>query len=138
MIIDQYDVKEGFYYSKEHEWVKIEDDKCRVGIGDYAQKQLHEVVYAELPKIGSKIKQKEPLGTLESIKAVADVYSPISGEIIKVNEELKNSPELINNNPYDNGWIAIIKPSKLGEEIETLMNAKKYSKFLEEQIKNGI
>jgi len=127
--VGEYDVREGLYYSKEHEWAKAEQDKCRVGVADYAQQRLHEVVYAELPRVGSKVSQGESLGTVESVKAVADVFSPISGEVIEVNERLRDSPELINKTPYDEGWIAVIRSSK-PEEFKNLMDAAAYSEFL--------
>lgn len=116
----------GLYYTKEHEWIRIEGDKCRVGVTDYAQDSLHEIVYVELPKVGAKVAQMQSLGTVESVKAVADVYSPISGLVLEVNNELSDAPELVNRSPYEKGWIAIIKPDDIKKDLPTLMNPEAY------------
>lgn len=120
--VDGYEVPEGLYYTKDFEWVKIEGDKVRVGITDYAQKQLREIVYAELPNTGTMTKQNEPYGTVESVKAVSDLVAPISGEILEVNTEVQSKPELLNEDPYGKGWLLIIKPSNLQGELANLMN----------------
>ncbi len=112
--------------------VKLEGDLARIGVTDYAQQTLHEVVYTELPEIGRKLSKGDTLGTLESVKAVAEVYTPLSGEIAEVNKSLTDTPELINKSPYDKGWIAIIKPSNLNEELQTLMDASKYGDYLKQ------
>ena len=117
-------------YTKEHEWVRVEGDKCRVGVTDYAQKSLHEVVYVELPKVGTEVSRMQSLGTVESVKAVADVYSPLSGEVLEVNNILSDAPELVNKGPYGEGWITLIKPSDLKKELSGLMNAQAYREFL--------
>ncbi len=132
--VGDYEVKEGLHYSKEHEWVKVENGTCRVGINDYAQKKLHEVVYADLPKVGLHVSQMDSLGTVESVKAVADLFSPISGEVKEANDKLKDNPELINKEPYDEGWIAILKPSKLQEDLNNLMEATSYADYLEKML----
>jgi glycine cleavage system H protein len=119
--VDGYEVPEGLYYSKDFGWLKIEGDKVRVGITDYAQKQLREIVYAELPSPGATTKQNEPYGTLESVKAVSDLVAPISGEILEVNTEVQSKPELLNEDPYGNGWLLVIKPSNLQAELANLM-----------------
>ncbi|WP_455364134.1 glycine cleavage system protein GcvH [[Eubacterium] cellulosolvens] len=134
MKVGDYEVKEGLHYSKEHEWVKVENGTCRVGINDYAQKKLHEVVYADLPKVGLHVSQMDSLGTVESVKAVADLFSPISGEVKEANDKLKDNPELINKEPYDEGWIAILKPSKLQEDLNNLMEATSYADYLEKML----
>lgn len=119
-------------YSKEHEWVKVlEDGTALIGISDYAQDQLHELVYVELPQVGREVSQMEAIGTVESVKAVSDVYSPISGTILEVNNELQNSPELINQDPYGKGWIAKIKPKNLEAELRGLMDSEAYKKYIE-------
>ncbi len=130
MKVGEYEVPDGLYYSKEHEWVKIEGDKCRVGITDYAQKSLHEVVFVDLPKIGMNVSQSQSIGTVESVKAVTDVFSPVSGEIVEANQNLPDRPELVNQSPYGDGWIAIIKPSNLDPEIKSLLDARNYSEYL--------
>lgn len=130
MKIDDYDVPDDLHYTKEHTWVKVEDDKCRVGVTDYAQKALHEVVFVELPKVGSKVEQLKATGTLESVKAVSDFFSPVSGDITEVNSTLPDNPELVNQSPYGDGWLAIIKPSSLSQELGSLMDTKGYCDFL--------
>jgi glycine cleavage system H protein len=126
----EYNVPEDVYYTKEHEWVRLEGDKCRVGVTDYAQNSLHEVVYVDLPKVGLKVVQMQSLGTVESVKAVADVYSPISGTVLEVNDTLSDAPELVNKSPYTEGWITIIRPADLKKEMPSLMKAHGYKDFL--------
>jgi glycine cleavage system H protein len=130
-----YEIPDGFYYSREHEWMKIESESCRVGITDYAQGTLHEVVYVDLPEIKRRLTQNEVFGTVESVKAVSELYSPISGEIIERNDELVSTPELVNQDPYGTGWIVVVKPSHLDDELKVLLSASDYAKFLEELIK---
>lgn len=120
------------YYTKGHEWLRIENEKCRIGITDYAQKTLHEVVYVDLPPLRKEIAQNESFGTVESVKAVSEVYSPISGEIVERNEKLINSPELVNEDPYGAGWIVIVKPSRLDIELRSLLDHGEYSKLVAE------
>jgi glycine cleavage system H protein len=122
----EYQVLSELYYTKEHEWVRIEGDKCRIGVTDYAQDSLHEIVYVDLPKVGSKVTQMQSLGTVESVKAVADVYSPIAGLVLEVNNELSDAPELVNKSPYEKGWITIIKPDDLRKDLATLMKPEAY------------
>jgi glycine cleavage system H protein len=129
------EVPEELYYTKEHEWLKIENEKCRVGITDYAQKSLHEVVYVDLPNVGKALTQSAVFGTVESVKAVSELYSPVSGEIVQRNEELVNSPELVNKQPYGTGWIVLVKPSRLQDELKALLNAQGYAEFLQEVAK---
>lgn len=119
-----------FYYSKDHEWAQIKDDTVTVGITDFAQKQLGDVVYVELPKVGALLEFHQSIGVVESVKAVSDIYSPLSGEVIAVNEELNDSPELINEDPHGKGWIIRLK-IKDESETEKLMSATEYEKFLE-------
>jgi glycine cleavage system H protein len=126
----EYQVPAEFLYTKEHEWVRVEADKCRIGVTDYAQDSLHEVVYVDLPKVGVKVAQMQSLGTVESVKAVADVYSPIAGIILEVNNELSDAPELVNKHPYDKGWITVIKPDDLKKDQATLMRPEVYRDFL--------
>jgi len=133
--VDDYEIRTDLFYSEEHEWVRLEEDgNARMGITDYAQKSLHEIVYVELPEEGATVEQMKPIGTVESIKAVSEVYSPLSGEIIKINERLMDSPELVNNSPYDKGWIAVIKPSALEEELKKLMSPEQYGEFIKQLV----
>jgi len=117
-------------YTKDHEWLRMEGDLCRVGITDYAQNSLHEVVYADLPQVGRRLAQKESFGTVESVKAVSEVYSPISGEVVEVNQKLADAPELVNQQPYREGWLILMKPLKLKDEAGSLLSAKEYEELL--------
>ena len=131
---EEYDIPEGLYYSEEHEWVKTEEDgTVIIGVSDYAQKTLHDIVYVELPEVGSDAEYMGVIGALESVKAVSDMNSPISGEVLEVNDELLDSPEIINEDPYGRGWIAKIKPSNLQGDILNLMDAAAYKKHVAEQ-----
>jgi len=131
MMTEEYKVEEGFYYTKEHEWAKkVDDGNVLVGIADYAQAQLHEIVYVELPEMNAEVGQMEAVGAVESVKAVSDFYCPVSGKVIEVNESLLDAPEKINEDPYGEGWIAKIEPTNLEGDIENLMNAEAYSEFL--------
>jgi len=121
---------EDSYYSQDHEWVRIEGDKATVGITDFAQKHLGDVVYVELPAIGTRLDLHQTIGVVESVKAVSDVYSPISGEVIAVNEELNDSPEMLNQDPHGKGWMIRMKVRDKAD-AEKLMNSADYEKFLE-------
>ena len=120
--VDGYEVPEGLYYSKDFAWIKIEGDRIRMGITDYAQKSLREIVYAELPKAGDAVKQGEPYGTLESVKAVSDLVAAVSGAIEEVNAEAQSKPETLNEDPYVKGWLLIVKPANLQAELANLMD----------------
>ncbi|MED4533886.1 glycine cleavage system protein GcvH [Metabacillus fastidiosus] len=124
-------VLEQLRYSKEHEWVKVEGDKVRIGITQFAQSELGDIVFVELPEIGKVIQADEPFGSLESVKTVSELYAPISGEVIEVNGELDDSPEFVNESPYEKAWMVVIKPTDLNE-IESLMTAEQYSKMINE------
>ena len=119
-----------FRYSKDHEWLRVEGDKGTVGITEFAQKQLGDIVYVELPQPGAVLEFHQSLGVIESVKAVSDVYSPLSGEVVEINEQLMESPELVNEDPHGKGWIVRIK-IKDESEVENLMSASEYEKFLE-------
>src|SRR5271169_4954799 len=123
--VEAYEVPEGLYFSKDFEWVKIEGDKIRMGITDYAQKALREIVYAELPGAGTEVKQGEPYGTLESVKAVSDLVAAVSGTIEEVNDQVSSKPELLNEDPYEKAWLIIVKPSNLNAELANLMDFNK-------------
>src|SRR5690348_1455034 len=126
----EYHLPTDLLYTKEHEWVRVEGDKCRVGVTDYAQDSLHEIVYVDLPKVGAKVSQMQSIGTVESVKAVADVYSPIAGEVLEVNGELSNAPELVNKSPYEKGWLTIIRPNDLKKDVLSLMKPDAYRDFV--------
>jgi glycine cleavage system H protein len=123
--VDGTEVKEELYYTKEFEWAKVEGDKVRIGVTDYAQKQLREIVYAELPSTGTSITQNTPYGTVESVKAVSDLVAPISGEILEVNTEVQSKPELLNEDPYGKAWLLVVKPTNLQAELPNLMDFNK-------------
>ena len=120
--VEGYEVPEGLYYSKDFAWIKIEGDNVRMGITDYAQKSLREIVYAELPAAGSAVRQGEPYGTLESVKAVSDLIAGLSGTIEEVNPEVQSKPETLNEDPYIKGWLLVVKPANLQAELLNLMD----------------
>lgn len=118
-------------YTNDHEWVRVEGDIAYVGITDYAQDALGDVVFLEIPEVGAHVEKGETFGVVESVKAVSDLYSPLSGEVVKANEDLVDAPEAINEDPYDDGWMIAVKmsdPSELGE----LMTAEDYETFIAE------
>jgi glycine cleavage system H protein len=117
-------------YTKEHEWIRQEDGIVRVGITDYAQEELHEVVMVELPAGGTPVKANEVFGTVDSVKATSELFSPVSGEVVEMNEKLEEAPELVNNDPYGEGWMITIKPSD-PDEIKGLMKPDAYKTFTE-------
>ena len=116
-------------YTREHEWAKQDGARVRVGITAYAQEQLGDVVFVELPKLGAKATAKKPFGVVESVKAVSDLFAPVSGEIVEVNGELPNKPETVNQDPYGKGWMIVIAPSNKGE-WDQLLTAAQYEEFL--------
>jgi len=120
--IDGIEVPEGLYYSKEWFWVKIEGGKARMGVTDYAQKQLREIVFVELPSAGGTVKANEPFGSVESVKAVSDLIAPLSGTIEQTNPDVTSKPELLNEDPYQKGWLLLITPSNLDAELKALMD----------------
>ena len=126
----EFQIPAEFYYTKEHEWVRIEGANCRIGVTDYAQNSLHEIVYVDLPKVGARVALMQSLGTVESVKAVADVYSPISGVVLEVNSELSDAPELVNKSPYEKGWITIIRPDDMKKDLPLLMKPEAYRDFV--------
>lgn len=132
MMSEEYVVPEGLYYTEEHEWVKLlEEGKVLVGVTDYAQKSLHEVVYIEVPSEGDRLKQGEAIGAVESVKAVSDIYAPVSGTVDEVNDELVQSPELINSDPYGKGWVVKIASKTLEDELDGLLSPDQYREHLE-------
>jgi len=123
---------EDLKYTQEHEWVQLEEDVVTVGITDFAQDALGDVVFVELPEVGSEVEAGKSFGVVESVKAVSDVYAPVSGEVIEVNEDLPDTPELINTSPYDDGWMIKVRLSK-PSQLDDLMDAEAYQAFLEEE-----
>ena len=133
---EEYEVPEDLLYTRDHEWIKVEGNVITIGVTDYGQKKLREVVYVELPTVGQRVEEGEAIATLESVKASAEVYTPASGRVIEVNSKLVDSPELINDDPYGDGWIARIE---LEEErgFEDLMEPDEYRKYLEDLEEKG-
>jgi glycine cleavage system H protein len=129
-------VEKGLLYLESHEWVRLEGDEAVVGISDFAQEELNDVVYVELPEVGDTFAKGDVFGTVESVKAASDVYLPLSSEVIAVNKELEDSPQLVNEDPYGKGWFVRIKVSN-PEEAKTLLDADGYAKFLAEEAKKG-
>lgn len=123
---------DGLKYSKDHEWVRLDGEKAYVGITDHAQNSLGEIVFVELPEVGAEISAGDVLGVVESVKAAADVYSPVSGRVAEINEELENSPEKINEEPYDS-WIAVLELTDVSD-LDELLNADEYEKFCDEEV----
>jgi glycine cleavage system H protein len=119
---------ENFRYTKEHEWVRVEGDTGVVGITDYAQEQLGDIVYVDLPKPGTQLEQGKPMGSVESVKAVSDIYAPVSGEVTAVNDLLATAPEKLNADPHGEAWLVKIKLSAPGE-IQQLLSAADYQKY---------
>ncbi len=124
-------VPEGLRYTKEHEWIKVEGDRGRVGITHFAQEQLGEVVLVELRKVGRKLTPMEVFGVVESVKAVSDLYCPAGGEVLEVNATLEKSPELVNKDPYGQGWMLVLK-IRTPKDLDALMDAKGYTALLAE------
>ncbi len=118
-------------FTKDHEWVLVDGNIARVGITDYAQNELGDVVFVDLPTVGDVVEEGEGFAVVESVKAVSDVYAPVGGTIVRINEELETSPELINESPYEQGWIAEIEMAE-GTQLDDLMNAEEYNAFIKE------
>jgi glycine cleavage system H protein len=116
-------------YTKEHEWARVDGDRARVGITAYAQEQLGDVVFVELPKVGAKVSRLQTFGVVESVKAVSDLYAPLSGEVVEVNAELVQKPELVNQDPYGKGWMIVVSVSS-PQEVSALLSAPQYEEFL--------
>ncbi|MDI6697882.1 MAG: glycine cleavage system protein GcvH [Candidatus Saccharicenans sp.] len=121
---------DNLYYSKDHEWLRLEGEEAVVGITDFAQKQLGDIIYVDLPQPGKVLEAHQTVGSVESVKSVSDVYSPVSGEVVAVNSELSQSPDLINKDPHGQGWIVRLK-IKDKAEVNNLMKAAEYEKYLE-------
>ncbi len=119
-------------YTQEHEWARREGDRVRIGITDYAQQQLGDVVFVELPAVGARVTSRQAFGVVESVKSVSDLYAPMTGEVVEVNGELKSNPALVNRDPYGQGWMIVIRPSQPAE-WDGLLSAQQYEAFIAEQ-----
>ena len=128
------DIPERLRYTRDHEWVRVEDGGVRIGITDYAQHELGDVVFVDLKSAGTAVKKGDPVGTVESVKAVSDVYSPVSGAITEANADLESGPELVNQDCYGSGWMVIITGAPV-MEVEALMDAPAYRAYLEQEAK---
>jgi len=122
-------VPETLRYTKDHEWAKLEGKRARIGITDYAQTELTDVVYVELPPVGKVVKQGEPLGTVESVKAVSEIFAPVSGKVVEVNKALEEKPEIVNKDPYGEGWMVVLEASE-STRADSLMDAAAYRKHI--------
>jgi len=127
--IDELNLPDDLRYAKDHEWTRLEGDKVKIGIDDYAQDQLGDIVFVELPEVGATFSKGEEFGTVESVKAVSELFMPIGGEILAINTALEETPEHVNNSPYDEGWMIEIKPNDVAE-MDTLMDKEAYIKML--------
>lgn len=123
---------DGLKYSKEHEWVLVEDNIAIIGITEFAQHELGDVVYVELPEVGEKIVKDDPFGAVESVKAVSDVFAPVSGAVVEVNDTLPENPETINDDPYGDGWMIKVEITDM-DDLKDLMNAEEYAEYIEQQ-----
>lgn len=117
-------------YSEEHEWIKKEGDNVRIGITDFAQSELGDIVFVELPEEGDEVVAGESFGSVESVKTVSELYSPITGTVVSVNEDLDDSPEFVNESPYETAWMVVVEPSK-PEELDALLSDAQYKAFIE-------
>jgi glycine cleavage system H protein len=123
---------DGLKYTKEHEWVLVEEHIATVGITEYAQQELGDIVYVELPEVGEKIVKDDPFGAVESVKAVSDIYAPISGAVLEINDSLPENPEIVNEDPYGDGWMIKVEMSDM-DELKDLMNAEEYAEYVGRQ-----
>lgn len=117
-------------YSEEHEWVKKEDGKVRIGITDFAQSELGDIVFVELPEVGEELDADEPFGSVESVKTVSELYAPLSGKVVEINEELEDSPEFVNESPYDKAWMVVVEP-KDSSDLDKLMTPEQYEEMID-------
>ena len=123
---------EGLKYSKEHEWVLVEGQTATIGITEFAQEELGDIVFVELPEVGEKVVKDDPFGAVESVKAVSDVYAPVSGAVLEVNDVLPDNPETINDDPYGDGWLIRVELSD-ADDLKDLMDADEYAEYVAQQ-----
>ena len=126
-----FEVRDGLFYTKDHEWVLVDGKRAKFGMADYAQHEMGDLVYVELPEVGTHIALDEEIGAMESVKSVEPIYAPVSGTIVEINGDLDNEPEIVNKDPYGNGWMAVIEMDD-PSEIESLANSYKYRERLGE------
>ncbi|MBX6341186.1 MAG: glycine cleavage system protein GcvH [Thermomicrobiaceae bacterium] len=126
------EVRPGLRYTKTHEWVKVDGDTATIGVSDFAQSELGDITYLELPEPGTQVTQGEPLGVIESVKAASDIYAPISGEVVESNQRVVDSPELVNSSPYEEAWLVRVRMSD-PSQLDSLMDAEAYEQFANEQ-----
>lgn len=122
---------EELLYSEEHEWIKKEGDQVRIGITDFAQAELGDIVFVELPEVGDELEADEPFGSVESVKTVSELYAPLSGKVVEVNEELEDNPEYVNESPYENAWMVVLEPAD-DSEFDDLLSAEQYAAVIDE------
>ena len=123
---------EGLKYSKEHEWVLVEDQVAIIGITEYAQHELGDIVYVELPEVGEKVVKDDPFGAVESVKAVSDIFAPVSGTVLEINDALPESPDIINEDAYGDGWMIKVEMTDM-DDLKDLMSAEEYAEYIEQQ-----
>ena len=133
--VDEYEILDNLYYTEEHEWARVEGDKVTIGITDFAQKELTDIVYLEFPEVGKEVSFMEEWGIVESVKAMSGIYAPVSGTITEVNTELPEAPELVNEDPYGKGWMIVITPTNLEEDLGKILNAEKYAEHIKQILK---
>lgn len=126
------EIKSDRRYTKSHEWVKVDGDTVTMGVSDFAQSELGDITYLELPEPGETVTRSEPLGVIESVKAASDIYSPVTGEIVEANDQVVDAPESVNSSPYDDAWLVKIKLSD-PSQVDELMDSDAYEKFVEEE-----
>ena len=119
-------------YSREHEWARVDGDRVTIGITDFAQSELGDVVFVELPEVGTEVDVTETFGVVESVKAVSDLYAPVSGTVVECNSQLEDRPELVNQSPYEKGWMIVIEATD-PDELEELLSAQEYRQYIEEE-----
>ena len=120
-----FDVRDGLYYTKDHEWIQVDGKKARFGMADYAQHEMGDLVYVDIPAVGTHIDMDDEIGAMESVKSVEPIYAPVSGTIVEINDAVADTPEIVNKEPYDGGWMAVIEMDD-PSEIEKLENSEKY------------
>nr|NQU89229.1 glycine cleavage system protein GcvH [Bacteroidota bacterium] len=122
-------IPDNLKYTKDHEWIRTEGDVIFIGITDYAQNELGDIVYIEVETVGEKLDKEETFGTIEAVKTVSDMFMPVAGEVVEFNEELEQNPEIINNDPYEKGWVVKVKPENMGD-VNGLLSAEAYKELI--------